>query len=1849
VTDLSSYEFSPLRGGEFTLLRGSCEDLSPILLVAAARDPPGEARLEHEYALRSELDVAWAARPMALTRHEERMALVLEDPGGVPLDRLLGRAWGFVEVLRIAIPLAGALRQAHDRALVHKDIKPANILVDVASGGVWLTGFGLATRTSREHQGPDAPEVIAGTLAYMAPEQTGRMNRSTDSRSDLYGLGIILYELLTGAPPFTASDPMELIHCHIARQPASPSERIAAIPAQLSAIVLKLLAKTPEARYQTAAGLEADLRRCLALYETLGHIDPFPPGAEDVPDRLVLPEKLYGREAEIETLLAAFDRAAAQGETGVVLVSGESGAGKSSLVNELRKAVVSRRGLFASGKFDQYMRDIPYATLAQAFHGLVRTLLGESEADLGRWREALGEALGSNGQLIVNLVPELELVIGKQRPVADLPAQDAQRRFQLVFRRFLGVFASNTPPLVLFVDDLQWLDAATLELLEHLATHPEVKGLLLIGAYRTGEVGASHPLRHSIDAIRDAPSSTCEISLACLSLDDVVQLVGDALHDETQRVAPLAGLLHEKTGGNPFFAVQFLTSLVEEDLLVFDSTALAWRWDIERIRAKSYSDNVVDLMAEKLGRLSDPAQDALKDLACLGATADAATLALVHEQSEAVLQTVLAEAVDAGLIVRQGGAYSFLHDRIQQAAYSLIPEGQRAEAHLRLGRALLDGLAEEVLNERVFDVASQFNRGSDELADRDEMSAVAKLNLQAGRKAKASAAYAVASTYLAAGAKHLGEEAWVHHYVLRFQLQLERAECEFLTAHFDQAEQLIAGSLKRAASKLDQAAAYHLKVQLHVRKSENAQAVADALACLQLFGIELPAHPTWEQAQAEYEMVCGNLDGPPIEHLIDLPLMSDPEIQAAMQVLSVSTAAAYFTDFNLWCLLAFRIVKLTMQHGMSGASAHGYALLGFILGQAFHRYGEGYRFAKLASDLVEKHSFIGYQAKVHYLKASVALWTQPIASVIDFMRAASHSAIETGNLTYACYGMHESVTGLLLRNDPLDEAWRESEKGLDFVRKAQFGDVVAVILSQQRFIATMQGRTATLSTFNDAHFNEQAFEAELTENRTATVICLYWVLKLKARLLSGDYVEALTAGEKARALLWAISIHVQLLDYFYYTALAVAAFYENGSSDEQATWRELLTTHRDQLREWAENYAPTFADKHALVSAEIARLEGRDAEAMRLYEEAIHSARDNGFVQNEGLAYELAARFFTVRGFDTIARTCLREARRCYLRWGAEGKVRQLGQLHPHLREAPIPLSAAITGGEAITRLDAETVVRASQALSSEIVLDDLIQKLMRITLEHAGAERGLLILARDGEPQIQAAAATGREGVEVVVGVRDVAASDLPLSMLHYVIRTREGVVLDDASIPNPYREDSYVQSNAVRSVLCLPIVSHASLMGALYLENSLTPYAFTSERVAVLEVLASQAAISLENARLFADVRQENADRLRAEEELRQAQADLAHASRVNTMGELTAALAHEVNQPITAAVTNANACLRFLSGETPDLEEAREAVTAIVQAGTRAAEIVSRTRDLFKKRIPKPERLEVDEVLRGTLVLLESEARRHGVSIRKGLAAASTAIMGDRIQLQQVIMNLIMNSIDAMKDVESARELVVRSRRTDEELIVVSISDTGVGLPAQNAGRIFDTFFTTKADGTGMGLAISRSIVEAHGGLLWAETNLPHGTIFHFTLPVSPLLVSPSIPESPISAVHAHVMSNIRKAHCVDSLATLAGMSTRNFARVFKRETNLTPADFVERARIDAARKRLEASDLPIKVIAYDCGFHSAEHMRLAFVRRLGIAPSEYRGQFRANADRKIITFNPIDARPAPPGRTGGAAAP
>jgi PAS domain S-box-containing protein len=2238
--ELLGYAVETLRKDqEFILYRGhSKEAKAPsVLLLATVSLHPGLEtlkKMEHEYSFTDELDSRWAVRPTALSHYNERSVLVFEDFGGEPLNRLIEGPMEVKQFLHVAVGLANALHHLHKRHLIHKDLKPSNILVESASCQVRLTGFGIASRLGRERQSPDPPEFIAGTLAYMAPEQTGRMNRSIDSRSDLYSLGIVLYEMLTGILPFAVSDPMEWVHCHIARQPAPPYERVRNVPSSVSAIVLKLLAKTPEERYQTAASAERDLRRCLTEWETRGYIDEFPIGERDIADRLLIPEKLYGRAPEVRTLLSAFDRVVDGGRPELVLVSGYSGIGKSSLVNELHKSLVPPCGLFASGKFDQHKRDAPYAVLAQAFQGLIHPLFGKNEAELTQWRDALHKALDQHGQLIVDLVPELKLIIGEQPPIPELSTHDAQRRFQIVFRRFIGVFARPEHPLALFFDDLQWLDAATLDLIEDLLIQTDVEHFMLIGAYRDNEVDPAHPLMRKLEAIRKGGTIVHDIVLAPLTREDLERLIADALHCEPDRASPLAQLIHDKTTGNPFFTIQFITSLAEEGLVAFDPGEGRWSWDVNSIRAKGYTDNVVHLMVEKLGRLPAETQNALKLLACLGNRTEFTTLHMVRQESEDI-HAHLWEAVRAGLIFSSEDSYTFLHDRVQEAAYSLITEQLRAETHLRIGRLLAECTPSEKLEEGIFEIVNQLNRGSDLITSMAERERLAELNLVAARRAKLSTAYASALKYLTIGRELLTDGIWQRNYDLIFSIECLLAECELLTGNLLRAEDRLSELAQSAKSSHGMAVVTRLRLTVYTALDRSDRGVEVCLEYLRRDGGTWPLHPTIDEVRHEYDRVWALVGNREIEELIDLPLMTNPNVLDVLDVLTEVVTPAVFFDEKLSSFLLCRMISLSLEHGNTAAACFAYVWFAVIARSRFGNYKDAFRFGRLGYDLVECRGLTTYQARTYMSFGNLVI---PSAKHVlegrELVRRAFDAAYQNGDLTFAAYSLEQLIANFLAAGDLLAEVQREAEAGLAFAQKAGFGLVVDLFSAQLQLVRMLRGLTTKFGCFNDEHFNELEFERHLASNPVlADPEFGYWALKVQARFLAGDYDSAIHASIKAHQLLWSAPSLLEPSAFRFYSALSYTAAWDSSSADQRQRYFDAARDHYRQLEIWSENCPQNFENRAALVGAEIARIEGRLLDAEELYEKAIRSAHANGFMHNEAVANEVAARFYAARGFEKIARAYLRDARYCYERWGANGKIRQIDNFYPHLTKDEVTVGPRSIIGVPLEQLDLGTVIKVSQAVSAEMDLDKLIDTVMCAAIEHAGAARGLLILSPGNGQRIEAEATT--LGDKVLVRRKEAALGALPQSIVNYVARTQEFVILDDASSQNRFAADTYFSQHHARSVLCLPLITQGKLVGVLYLENNLAPNVFTSNRVAVLKLLASQAAISLENTQLYSDLRRREAkirrlvdanvlgitmwdaegailasneaflrlvqydhedvaagrvrwtdmtpadwrerveralakvmqtgtvqpfeselfrkngsrvpvlvagalfeegghegvafvldlseqkraeealrrsesylaeaqrlthtgscaidgtsreirywsqemfrlfgfdqqqglpmwdqwvqrihpddrdrfgmagertfrekvdcdvefrivkpdgtvrdihgighpvlssngelvqvvgtmvditesrraeealrrsesylaqaqrlahigswawevpglkasylseewyrvydfdpkdgmptweerlqrvhpedraryqatidqaiaqksgydvefrilpprspgryihsvghpifspegelqrflgvamdvteskraeeafrlivvgtaattgsdffqslvqhmaqalraryafvttcddqkharslafwkgdgfgenfefdiadtpcervlhgevchypqglqglfpldmlladwqaesylglpmlDRsnrvighiailddkpmeadlrtidllkifasraaaelkrqkaedelqaaLRERERLRRAQADLAHINRVSTLGELTASLAHEIKQPIGAAVTNAEACLQLLEHDQPDLPEVREAVLEAVKDARRAADIIDRVRSLYQKGSSQLSSVDVNQVIREMALMLQNEADRHRVTIHTDLVEALPEVMADRVQLQQALMNLMLNGVEAMRD--TGGELAIKSQLAEDGQLLISVIDTGAGLPTEDIDKIFDAFFTTKSQGTGLGLAITRSIVESHSGRIWATANPGRGAIFQFTLP-------------------------------------------------------------------------------------------------------------------------------------------------
>ncbi|WP_437945074.1 AAA family ATPase [Sorangium sp. So ce296] len=1460
-------------GSDTLLYRAVREDDGlPVVLKVLRRDHADAralGRLRHEREVAAALSTPAIAKVYALGSAGGQAALILEDFGGRSLERLLGEPMPLERFFPLALRLSDALAELHRHHVIHKDIKPQNLLYNAETGQVKITDLGIACLSPREPQDVVHHGLIEGTLAYMAPEQTGRMNRWIDERTDLYSLGVTFHEMLTGTLPFRAGDPVAWVYCHIAKKPPAAHAIVPSIPPPLSAVVLKLLSKAPEERYQSALGLRHDLDECFARWRASGAVQPFPLGQRDLSDRFQVPQRLYGREREVEALLAVFERVVTQDRPELVLVSGYSGIGKSSLVTELHRPIVRERGFFLCGKFDQTTRDVPYRAFLQAFRALLQEILCASEEQVERWRQRFRDALGPDGRLLADVLPGLELLLGPQPPVPELPSTEAQSRLLATLQRFVAATARKEHPVALFLDDLQWADAASLQLLEQLATYAGSEHLLLIGAYRDNEIGPAHPLRLTLAGARRRGAAVSELVLAPLSAAHVGALVTETVHAPEGQAEPLSRLVYEKTGGNPFFVLQFLIALHEEGLITLDAEAGRWRWDIAAIRDKGFTDNVVDLMAGKLKRLSVPTREALTLAACLGSSLDLDTLAIVADRPAAELRDALEEAVREGLLLRRGSGYRFLHDRVQQAAYSLIPSGQLAEMHLGIGRLLLGAPRAEERDEALFDVVGHLNRGAALLRCQAERDDLAALNLRAGRKAKAAAAFQFAAELFAAGLSLLAPASWETQHELTFDLAFERAHVVYITGGFDEAERLLQELMGRARTRSEMAAVVELVVAQNVTRAQYARAVEIGLSWLRTYDIDLPLHPSGAQIDEKTESVWQALGDRAIEDLIDLPPMTDPEIEITMGVLQGVSLPAVYVDADLHVLIVLRMVQLSLRHGNAGHSARAYTGFARVLGPKFGRYQEADRFGKLAYDLAGRSSSLTTKSVVFTIFAyHVAFWTRHYRETHPYARAGFSAAVESGDLNMACINCGWAALFPLLSGEPLEDVLHETDERLGFVRRA--GDAFAhgTLLIAHATIQTLRGRPVRFSMLDGSDLDPPAFEAQL-EGVLRTIRSVYYCLKAQALFVLGSPREASAVATRMMVEHpLRTEPHALIAENFYYLALSLAALCDEARASPLGALPAQLLDCERQLGEWARSCPDNFLHKHALVRAEIARLRGHDPEAARLYEQAIASAREGGFVQHEAIACELAAGFYRARGLSTPEGAYLQKARAGFSRWGAHAKVEQLDQRYPHLVDRK-PIAPTVTFAVRAEQFDVLSVVKASQRISGELKLPRLLEMLLRIVVEHAGAEVGCVLLVR-GE-HAWTAAIEAPSGAVRLLGADEASSAALPQSVLNYVRRSHERVLLDDAAARHPYMEDEYFRRRRPRSLLCLPIVRQDRLLGLLYLENNLVTGAFTPGRLSVVELLASQSAISLENALLYAELEQENAERRRAEQALK------------------------------------------------------------------------------------------------------------------------------------------------------------------------------------------------------------------------------------------------------------------------------------------------------------------------------------------------------------------------------------------
>ncbi|NEO58743.1 MAG: serine/threonine-protein kinase PknK [Okeania sp. SIO3B5] len=975
-------------GNNSVVYRGKqMEDNQPVVLKFNKGDFPSEAennRYRKEYEILRHLNFSGVIKAYALEKYNNTLVMILEDFGGESLKTLItSQKFTILGFLNLAIKIAEGLGEIHSAKIIHKDINPSNIIVNLTTNELKIIDFNISSVLTRDSYKLKNPNILEGTLPYISPEQTGRMNCSLDYRTDFYSLGVTFYELLTHQLPFTNTDVMELVHAHIAKQPKPPHEINPEIPHTISNIILKLLAKTADERYQSAWGLIADLDECLNQLQMIETIVEFTLGSQDISDRFKIPSKLYGRQLEIETLRAAFERVC-KGSKEMMLVAGYSGIGKSALVQTISQPIIHQGGYFIWGKFDQFQRSIPYSAIVSAFSELVRIILSQSEAKLHEWRNKLLAAFGTNGQILIDVIPELELIVGTQPKIQELGPNEAQNRFNIIFQNFIGLFCQPEHPLVIFLDDLQWADSATLKLIKLMMTDVETKYLFLIGAYRDNEVSPTHPLMMTLNAIRTQSETMNygqinQINLTPLKFENINQLIAETLFNDRVSVQSLANLVESKTGGNPFFVNEFMKTLYQENLLKFDSEQIRWEWNIEQITALDITDNVVELMIGKLEKLPQLTQKVLSLVACVGNQFDLNTLSLIYEKESFATFQDLLPAIQEGLILPASEAeaknvelnlypflilnYKFLHDRVQQAAYTFIDESQKQALHLRIGRLFLENTPLEYRSERVFDLVDHLNIGRTLITDKSEKIELAKLNLEAGKKAQDATAYVAAKEYITAGISLLDGDCWDQYYDLTFALYKEGAIVEYLNSSFSESEALVQVILERSKSVIEKTEVYNLLVVQYTLRAQYEKAISAAKKALGLLEIELPETDLQTVIEREFTKVKENLGNQEIASLINKTNIEKSKYKVALALITNLMASTYLTSPELWTIIVLKGVNISLKYGSVAESCLCYCNYGIILNSSLGDYHSAYQFGLLALKLTDKWEISGLKCK----------------------------------------------------------------------------------------------------------------------------------------------------------------------------------------------------------------------------------------------------------------------------------------------------------------------------------------------------------------------------------------------------------------------------------------------------------------------------------------------------------------------------------------------------------------------------------------------------------------------------------------------------------------------------------------------------------------------------------------------------------------------------------------------------------------------------------------------------------------------------------------------------------------------
>ncbi|BAY16471.1 two-component hybrid sensor and regulator [Anabaenopsis circularis NIES-21] len=1457
----------------------------------------------NQYSIAKNLNSPLIIQTYSLEAYKNAYVLIMEDFGGISLPewKAKSREEFLEEFLEIAISLCRTLDILYHERIIHKDIKPSNILINPVTKQVKLIDFSIASLLPRETPAIVNPNVLEGTLAYISPEQTGRMNRPIDYRTDFYSLGVTFYELLTGELPFQSNDAMELVHCHIAKMPTALGNRKHGIgnreeiPPVISDIVMKLMAKNAEDRYQSALGIKYDLEKCLSQLQETGTIEHFEIGQRDICDRFIIPDRLYGRQAEVLTLLQAFERVS-QGATEMMLVTGLSGIGKTAIVNEVHKPIVRQRGYFIKGKYDQFQRNIPLGAFVQAFRDLIGQILTESDTQIQQWKNKILAAVGENGGVIVEVIPELEIIIGQQPPAIELSGTAAQNRFNLLFQKFTQVFTCAEHPLVVFLDDLQWADSASLNLVQLLMA--DTGYLFLIGAYRNNEVKPADPLMLTLNEIQKTQATINTITLAPLNQLQLNQLVANTLKCAENLVWNLSVLIYQKTQGNPFFANQFLKSLHQENLIQFDFALGCWQCDITQVNQLALTDDVVDFMAWQLQKMPQSTQNVLQLAACIGNSFDLATLAIVSQQSEIETAADLWKALQEGLILpisevykfyqgiegdrltlepgnttKQLAKYKFLHDRVQQAAYSLIPQERKQATHLQIGQLLQQNLSETEKEEKIFDIVGHLNKGIQLITEPKAQEKLAQLNLKAGTKARNSTAYSAARIYIQTGLELLSEHCWIQQYELALHLHIAAAEASYLNSDFASMEQIATIVLLSAHTILDKVKIYEIQIAAQVLQCNVLEAIAVGRTALAQLGVELPQTPDQALTGQILQNLNTQLAGRNIADLINLPLMTDPTTEAAIEVLGMLFSPIIQGMPGLLPWLSSMMVSLSLQSGNTVSSTTGYGIHGMVLCAFLEDAVTGYAFGQLAINLLEKFHIQKHKSVVLSLFGCfIQHYQARLDATIPLLLTAYQTGIETGDFLHAGFALGGHSDGRFFTGEELHSFVKAmADYSLALAQVKQYSAQVYLNLGKQAAENLIEPVSQPDYLIGNT-YNETLMLTKHQQDNDLIAIAQAYIYKLLLACYFANYANARNYIDQAKPCLMAVSGSIFVPIFHFYAALTYLGLVPNQPEPEQAELLAVAASHQTVLHQWA-CYAPmNHLHKWYLVEAERHRVLGEKFAASECYDQAINLAKDHQFINEEALAQELAAKFYLQWDKQRIAEEYMIQGYYAYAHWGAKAKIADLEKHYPQLL-APILQStrAAITTNETILAsgiftstssptssnnisdtLDLKAILTAYQTLTGEMELGKLLSTLLAIVVKNSGADKCVLMLLRDEGLFIKGLMTEGKPPVVLQkIPVED--SQEIPHKLIYKVKHSHQTVVLRDAAADYTLANDPYIVRQQPKSILCSPILHQGKLLGILYLENNLATGAFTSDRIELLNLLCTQAAISLANARLY------------------------------------------------------------------------------------------------------------------------------------------------------------------------------------------------------------------------------------------------------------------------------------------------------------------------------------------------------------------------------------------------------------